>query len=48
METIDQDLYERLDRIVAWMDKVEEAVRGGRLGEVDPETLARLRKALSK
>ncbi|HEU0144759.1 MAG TPA: hypothetical protein VFQ47_08230 [Nitrososphaera sp.] len=45
MNTIDQDIDERLDRIEAWMDKVEQAVRGGTL-DVDPETLARLRRAL--
>lgn len=47
METIDQDLHERLDRIEAWMDKVEEAVRAGTL-DIDQETLARLRQALRK
>jgi hypothetical protein len=47
METIQQDLHERLDQIEAWMEKVETAVDGGTI-DVPPETLKRLRDALGK
>ena len=47
METIDQDLNERLDRIEAWMEKVEQAVTDGTIA-IEPEKLKRLRKALKK
>ena len=47
MEIIHQDLHERLDRIEAWMEKVEQAVHDGSI-DVEPETLERLRQALAK
>jgi hypothetical protein len=47
MDTINQDLNERLDRIEAWMEKVETAVQDGTI-DVPPETLQRLREAMSR
>ncbi len=47
MEIINQDLNERLDRIEAWMEKVEAAVHKGTLN-IDPQTLERLKRALAK
>jgi hypothetical protein len=47
MEIITQDLNERLDRIEAWVEKVEKAVRDETI-DVDPKTLERLKQALKK
>lgn len=46
-ETSNQDLNERLDRIEAWMDKVEAAVFDSTI-DIEPEKLERLRRALEK
>jgi hypothetical protein len=47
MNTINQDMNERLDRIEAWMEQVEAAVKNETLN-VDQKTLERLKKALGK